>query len=602
MKTLVIVESPTKAKAIQNYLGNSYEVIASKGHIRDLSTKGKGGYGVDITNGFEAKYEVIPNKYATVKQIKEKAKNKKVILATDPDREGESIAWHIAQVLELNPNEKNRVSFNEVTKKAVLEAMEHPKPIDMDLVSSQEARRILDRIMGFDLSKVVQRKIGSSSAGRVQSVALKIIVDREVEIEKFVPETYFLIYAEFDTFKAAHKHNAKRKIKTKEEALKIVKGTTNDFVVKEITTNEQKRYPAFPFTTSKLQQAAIPILRTNASGVNSVAQKLYEGIMIDGELMGLITYIRTDSTKLSSGFIHQTQDYIQATFGQDYVGKPRASKKSKSAQEAHEAIRPTNIELTPEAVKPFLENKEYLLYKLIYNRTLAYLMKEGLDEVKTVTFDSNGHHFIKTFRVPLFDGYRKTYFDDEEEYDTFNGSQGDLLTAKKVYDEEHQTEPPKRFSESSLIQEMEKLGIGRPSTYAETTKKISSVGYVKKEKGYFKPTELGTLTSTSLNEYFDGFINTDYTSQMEEDLDLIASGQKDKAIELNGFYNRFKPLIETANKEMPKVYQKKVAEEVGEACPECGKPLVYRHNRKGEKFIACSGFSSKPSCKYTRSL
>lgn len=602
MKTLVIVESPTKAKAIQNYLGSDYEVIASKGHIRDLSTKGKGGYGVDVEKGFEAKYEVIPNKNATVKQIKTKAKDKKVLIATDPDREGESIAWHIAEVLELDPKDKTRVSFNEVTKKAVLEAIENPQPIDENLVSSQEARRILDRIMGFDLSKVVQRKIGSSSAGRVQSVALKIIADKEKEIEAFVPETYFLLFAEFDTFKAAHIHNSKRKIKTKEQADKVLSHVTNDFVISEIEVKEQKRYPAFPFTTSKLQQAAISLLRTNASGVNSVAQKLYEGVMINEELMGLITYIRTDSTKLSSGFVHQTQDYILKQYGTDYVGKPRATKKSKSAQEAHEAIRPTNIELTPEAVKPYLDNKEYLLYKLIYNRTLAYLMKEGLDEVKTVTFESNGQEFVKTFRVPLFDGYRKTFLDDEEEYDTFNGSVNDKLLANKVYDEEHQTEPPKRFSESSLIQEMEKLGIGRPSTYAETTKKISSVGYVKKEKGYFKPTELGTLTSTSLNEYFDGFINTDYTSQMEEDLDLIASGQKDKAIELNGFYNRFKPLIETANKEMPKVYQKKVAEEVGEACPECGKPLVYRHNRKGEKFIACSGFSSKPSCKYTRSL
>ncbi len=598
MKTLIIVESPTKANTIKNYLSSDFEVFASVGHIRDLSTSGSGGYGVDIKNEFKPTYKLLPSKYNTVKELKALAKNKRVLIGTDPDREGEAIAWHIADILNLDLEEENRIRFYEITKKAVSEAVSNPSKIDLNLVASQEARRILDRIIGFDLSKLVQRKLRSTSAGRVQSVALKMIYDREIEILNFKPKTYYLVHAEFDCFKASYEKNAKTLAK-KEDALDVVENTTKTFNVKEIKISEQKRYSQYPYTTSKLQQDGINRLRMSASQTMSIAQKLYEGIKINGEVVGLITYMRTDSTRLAPQFINETKTFIEKTYGKNYVGIVRRAKQSKSSQEAHEAIRPTDIGLTPEKVQPFLDDRSFRLYKMIYNRTISFLMKEGIDEVKDVTFDSNGYLFKNKFYKVLFDGYRILYLEDKPEECPFELKENETIEALKVYYEEKHTEPKKRFTEASLISEMENVGIGRPSTYAETTRRIHSVGYVKRQKGMFVPTEQGMLTAKNLDDYFKAFINTNYTSKMEEQLDLIADGEENKTEILDAFYNDFKPLLETANKKMEKQIIEKEIVYVNEDCPRCGSPLVYRQNRKGETFIGCSNF---PKCKYTRNI
>lgn len=597
METLIIVESPTKAKTIKNYLPK-VEVLASNGHIRDLTTKGKFGYGVNI-DSFEPKYEVIKEKLGVVSKLKRAAKDKKVLLATDPDREGEAISWHLANILDLDLTEKNRIYFNEITKPAIVEAYNNPRKIDLDLVDSQESRRILDRIIGFDLSKLVQRKLYSKSAGRVQSVALKIIIDREKEIMAFIPEAYYLIFARFGDVIFDYVKNQRRSLKHLSDAEKILKELDKEFTVKDINIKEIKRYSPYPYTTSKLQQEGITRLRVGASSVMNIARKLYEGVIIKNETVGLITYMRTDSTRLSPLFVKETFNYIKDTYGSLYVGNLRISR-VKQSQDAHEAIRPTSIYRTPESVKPYLDEKAYLLYKMIYDKTLAFLMKEAVDEVKEVTITSNGYDFIKTFTKEIFDGYRKLYNNEKEPY--FNSNVGDTLVADKIYKENKQTEPKKRFSEPTLIEELERLGIGRPSTYAETTRKIINSGYVRKVKGYYHPTPQGLLTEKNLGKYFDTFINTEYTSNMEEELDLIASGELSKEKMLKSFYKTFKPLVEHASKEMPFQPIKKEIEHVGEKCPKCGKDLVYRLNKKGERFIACTGFTSKPRCTYTRNI
>ncbi|NLN50739.1 MAG: type I DNA topoisomerase [Acholeplasmataceae bacterium] len=602
MKTLIIVESPTKANTIKNLIPKDYEVVASVGHIRDLATSGKGGYGVNIEKDFKPNYIIIPTKYKTVKQIQKQAQNKKVLIATDPDREGEAIAWHIATLLNLDVNEKIRIRFFEVTKNAINKALANPKPIDMNLVSSQETRRILDRIIGFDLSKLVQRKLHSTSAGRVQSVALKMIYERENEILNFVKEAYYLVFAEFAEFKADYEKNSPKQ-KDKSLAERVCKEAGKDFEVTNIQIKNQNLHPAYPYTTSRLQQDGIVRLKMNASTVMRTAQKLYEGVKIDNQLVGLITYMRTDSTRLSQEFVRAATAYIKTNYGSEYFGRYRVPKATKSSQEAHEAIRPTDLNYTPEKVKPFLNNREFLLYQMIYNRAVGSLMKPGIDELKTVTLSSGGHNFLATFTKQIFLGYRILYVNDtKDEAVTFNYSVGDKLASKRVYQEKKFTQPRRRYSEATLIQEMEKLGIGRPSTYAETTRKIADVGYVRRQKGYFVPTEQGMLTAANLVEYFTTFINTSYTSKMEEQLDLIADGKEMKTEILNSFITTFKPLLENANKKMPYQAIKKEVVEVGEMCPRCGKPLVYRENKKGEKFIACSGFSSKPQCTYTRSI
>lgn len=444
MKTLIIVESPTKANTIKNYLPKNYEVFASVGHIRDLATSGYGGYGIDFKNSFAPTYKLISKKYNTVKELKELAKDKHILIATDPDREGEAIAWHLADILELDLTLANRIRFNEITKTAILEALENPTTIDMNLVSSQETRRILDRIIGFDLSKLVQRKLSSTSAGRVQSVALKMIYERENEILNFIKEPYYLIFANIDCFKAEYSLNNKP-IKVKEEAINIVNDLTAEFKVDAINIEEQKRYSKYPYTTSSLQQDGINRLKMSASAVMSVAQKLYEGVKINNEVVGLITYMRTDSTRLSPIFVKNAKGYIEKQYGKNYIGRVRTKANSKQSQDAHEAVRPTDINLTPEKVKQYLEPRSYQLYNMIYNRTVSFLMKEGIDEVKKVVFDNQGHHFKASFSKVIFDGYRAIYQEDKPNECEFNYQVNDVIKSKDYHYEEKWTEPKKKI-------------------------------------------------------------------------------------------------------------------------------------------------------------
>ncbi|MCK9234316.1 MAG: type I DNA topoisomerase, partial [Acholeplasmataceae bacterium] len=588
MKTLIVVESPTKARTIKNYLPEKYQLFATMGHIKDLAIKGINGYGVLIYDGFKAEYETIKGKTNTISKLKEFAKDKKVLLASDYDREGEAIAWHVKEELKLDEDDVNRIRFTEITKEAILEAIENPASLDKNLVNSQETRRILDRIIGFDLSKLVQRKIHSISAGRVQSVVLKMIIDREKEISDFKPLTYYQIEADFKKFKAQYIKNKDKTLRDENEAKALVKEMGTDFIVTEIEEKEALKYSLYPFITSTLQQQGIYRLRTSASNVMKIAQKLYEGVKTKDGMVGLITYMRTDSLNLSSKFVNITRDYIKKTYGEEYLGTIRRPQARKGAQEAHEAIRPTSIYRTPESVKPYLSNQEYKLYELIYKRTLAFLMKAGLDLEKSVTFNANGHLFKANFTKVVFLGHRLLEKSSKKEfYPSFQLKE--TLSADKVELIKKETEAPKRYTEATLIKEMEDSGIGRPSTYAETTRRINSAGYVYKEKGYFHPSEQGKLTATSLDNYFNEFINVNYTSKMETSLDEIASGETTKEEVLTNFYDNFYSQVLKATKEMPTL--KKEVKKTGEKCPLCGKDLVYKQNRKGETFIACSGFT-----------
>ena len=469
MSELVIVESPAKSKTIEKYLGNNYHVVSSKGHIRDLATTGKYGLGIDIENGFQPNYVAIKGKGKDIQALKKLAKaSDKVILATDPDREGEAISWHLYDELGLDEEKSERVVFNEITKDVVIDAIHHPRKIDMDLVKSQETRRILDRIIGFRLSKLMQRKTGGKSAGRVQSVALKLIVDREREILAFVPEEYWTIEADFKSFKANLEkyQNKKIEIKTEEEANKILEELSLSFKIDSVEEKEKLKKPKDPFRTSTLQQMAANRLNFSSSKTMQIAQKLYEGMNIGSETVGLITYMRTDSTRLSDVFVHDTKDYIKNHYG----GSVKVSKEPKGAQDAHEAIRPTSIMRTPESIKEYLSSDEYKLYRLIYIRSLAYLMSSAKTLATTVNLENNGYMFKATGSVLKFDGYLKVYSEYEENEDVllpdFKNYHSDTVVADKIEKFQHFTKPAPRYTEASLIKEMESLGIGRPSTYA----------------------------------------------------------------------------------------------------------------------------------------
>lgn len=587
---LIIVESPSKSKTINSYLGNDYLVLSSKGHIRDLSTKGEGGLGLDIANDFNPQYEIIKGKSSIVKELTKEAKNREVYLATDPDREGEAIAWHLAEVLKLDLSKANRIVFREITKPAVLEALNQPRPIDRDLVNSQEARRILDRIIGFKLSGLLQRKIKSKSAGRVQSVALKLIVDLEKEIQAFVPETYYELTAKFDKFDADYVIKGKKKL-TKEEADLIKLESKNPFIIESIETKESIRKPKPAFITSTLQQDGVTYLNMSSSKVMSIAQKLYEGIEINGEIVGLITYMRTDSTRISPIFANQTTKYIEDNFGKNYLGKYIA-KKTEMSQDAHEAIRPTDIQRRPEDLQAYLSKDEYRLYKRIYERTLASFMANQIFD-KTIILLNAGGHVYKTEGIKLrFDGFAKVYDDNKTKDKKLPEIQlNDKLNAQEIIIHEKVTQPKARYNEATLIKEMETLGIGRPSTYASIISTIKDRDYVVYEDKRLVPTPQGILTSEQLDLFFSKIINVEYTSKMEKALDEIASGKS--GVELvSKFYYGFMPMIERANKEMEKIQP----EQVGELCPVCGKPLVIRQSKYGA-FIGCSGF---PSCKYIK--
>lgn len=592
-KNLVIVESPSKSKTIEKYLGKDYHVVSSKGHIRDLSTKGKYGLGVDVDNNFKPDYTFISGKKKLIKELNNDVKKvDNVYLATDPDREGEAISWHLKECLDLNDKNYKRIVFNEITKNAILNSFDHARDIDMNLVSSQETRRILDRIIGFRLSKLMQAKTSGSSAGRVQSVALKLIVDKEREIEKFTPEEYWTIKALFNDFEADYDGD----IHTEEEANNILKKLKKDFVLESVTEKEKTRNSKVPFITSTLQQDASNKLGMTAKKTMSIAQKLYEGIELPGETVGLITYMRTDSIRLSNDFINDTYQFIKNKFGSDYVGSVKVSKKTENVQDAHEAIRPTSINRIPEEIKPYLTPDEYKLYRMIYYRALASLMKNAKYMQTSINLSNNGYNFKATGSVITFDGYLKVYKEYEDVNDVvlpdFKDYKSKVIVSSDITKEQHFTKPPSRYTEAKLIKEMEELGIGRPSTYAKIIDTIKERGYVNIQDKKFVPTEIGFEITDKLQEFFSHLINVKYTASMETNLDEIAEGKKNWVNVLKEFYDDFEPYVENAFKEMPK----KEAEETGENCPECGSPLVYRKGKYG-KFIACSNF---PKCKYIK--
>ncbi|MBN2697127.1 MAG: type I DNA topoisomerase [Bacilli bacterium] len=595
---LVIVESPTKSRTIEQYLGSDFKVKSSKGHIRDLAIAGPGGLGVDIKNNFKPDYRILAEKKDTVKELNNAVKKaKEIYLASDPDREGEAISWHLADTLDIGDRPVYRVMFNEITKQAVLEALENPGKINMQLVLSQETRRILDRIIGFKLSKLLQSKIKARSAGRVQSAVLKLIVDKEAEIDKFVIEEYYEIYAKFADFEAKLvKIDGKTaKISTLEKAESILHSLSNQFTVKSVETKLKSTSSKPPFTTSTLAQEASTKLGFTSSKTMSVAEKLYQGVSINNENVGLITYLRTDSTRLSHNFIHSAFECIAKHYGKDYLGHPKHPKSKNKLQDAHEAIRPTNCDLTPEKVKPYLQPDEYRLYRLIYARAIASLMKSAQSEQTTIELENENTLFRATGSKPIFDGYLAAYgkFDDETDKNLLpNLEQGKKLDVVSIEKKQLFTTPPSRYSEARLIKEMEDLGIGRPSTYATTIQILKMRHYVSIKDKRFVPTDQGKATIEKLDHYFHEFISSNYSKQMEDTLDEIAQGEKERLGVLTEFYDYFNPLVDNAYKEMKKT--KPV--EVGELCPECNSPLVIRHSRYGD-FVACSRY---PECKYIK--
>lgn len=596
-QNLVIVESPSKSKTIEKYLGSDYKVVSSKGHIRDLSTKGKYGLGIDVENDFKPDYVTIKGKKSVITELKKDVKDSKfVYLATDPDREGEAISWHLYDCLGLNDNNYKRVVFNEITKNAIIEAFKHSRKIDQNLVNSQETRRMLDRIIGFRLSKLMQAKTSGSSAGRVQSVALKLIVDREREILAFKPEEYYKISADFEDFKAElfKYKNKDIELKNETEANKVLNELDSLFLVNSVDRKTKNKKSPLPFITSTLQQVASNKLNMGAKKTMSVAQKLYEGIELENETVGLITYMRTDSVRLSNEFVSATNEFVKREYGKEYVGSVKVVKQKENVQDAHEAIRPSSIERTPLSVKPYLTSDEYKLYRLIYYRALASLMKDAKTDNTTVILDNNDYKFKATGQILSFDGYLKVYGDYEdvsnEKLPELN--EEDKLTSEKIESEQHFTKAPARYTEAKLIKELEELGIGRPSTYATIMDTIKTRGYVKLEEKKFVPTEIGIEITDKLQECFNHIINVKYTANMESDLDKIAEGTENPVKVLREFYDDFEPSVKEAFTKM----EKKPPEQTGEMCPNCGSPLVIRKGRYGS-FTACSNY---PECKYIK--
>ena len=597
---LVIVESPAKSKTIEKYLGKDYKVVSSVGHIRDLSTKGKYGLGVDVDNDFKPDYEPMPSKKKVISELKKLVKEADTIyLATDPDREGEAISWHLFDTLKIKENSYLRVLFYEITKDKVIEGLANPRKIDYNLVKSQETRRILDRIIGFRLSKLMQNKTGGKSAGRVQSVALKLVVDREREILAFKSTPYYKITAKFpnkDNLECElFAQNGKElEIVEKSVAEDILSKLSDTFTVASVDSKKKNRASKFPFTTSTLQQEASTKLGFPAKKTMSIAQKLYEGLDIGSEHTGLITYMRTDSVRLSEEFTGPAFHFIEENFGKEYVGYTKKSKKQENVQDAHEGIRPTSILRTPKSLEKHLTSDELKLYTLIYYRTIASLMADAKTNVTTITLDNNGYNFKSSGTVITFDGYLKVYSKYEEANDTILPilNVGEVLNTKDIEISEHFTKPKSRYTEAKLIHELEELGIGRPSTYATIMSNIRERGYVEVVDKKFVPTEIGFTVTDKLQEFFSNIINVKYTANMEKELDEIAEGLLDNLKVLHEFYDVFD---ETLHEAFTKMERTKPTE-TGEVCPECGSPLVLRKGKYGE-FTACSNY---PDCTYIK--
>ena len=596
---LVIVESPTKCNTIQRYLGDEYIVKASLGHIRDLATSGKGGLGVDVDHDFAPTYIINKDKRAVVYELKELAKKAdEVILATDPDREGEAIAWHLAVVLGLDVVNNKRLEFHEITRDSITEAMKTPRTIDLNYVASQETRRILDRIIGFKLSTLVNRKIHSKSAGRVQSATLKLIADHEVEIEKFVPEEYWELHSEIAFGKKHVKvsfisdFNGKKEIPNKEAADAILASLGETLTVKSIETSVRTVESKPPFTTSGMQQEAFTKLKFNTAKTSSVSQSLYEGIQVNGEHVGLITYIRTDSTRLSPTFIGRAKAFIEETYGKQFVGSVKTGEHGLLAQDAHEAIRPTSNHRTPESVRNYLTPDQYNLYKMIYVRALSSLMKPKKEEVLTIMLEGGGNTFKLEYVRTIFPGYEVLY-DKVEKSDSFPSMNvGDTFEIIKKEMEQKFTTPPARYTEAKVVKLMEEVGIGRPSTYSSTISTLKKRKYISEEKGSIICSEQGRKTSHVLDKYFPSIVNAKYTAEMETELDKIQDGTVSSTDILEHFYVPFIKMVDDG-------YEKMYVDEqvpTGDYCPKCGSPLVTKMGKNGQ-FIACSNY---PDCDYVQ--
>ena len=609
---LIIVESPAKANTIKKFLGGNTKVMASMGHIRDLP---KSKMGIDIEHDFEPEYINIRGKGDLIKKLKKEAKDaKQVYLATDPDREGEAIAWHLAHILEI-PDESNcRVTFNEITKETVKESIKHPRKIDKNLTDAQQARRVLDRIVGYKMSPVLWKKVKRGlSAGRVQSVAVKLIVDRENEIEAFIPEEYWNIYATLlepnskKQFMATFYGKAGKKIElhTKEEVdavlEKIAKGS---YIVKTVKKGEKKRTPAPPFTTSTMQQEASRKLGFTLKKTMSVAQGLYEGVNV-GErgTVGLITYMRTDSTRISEEARAAAKNYITSTYGASYY-ENRYYKTKQNAQDAHEAIRPTYVDLAPEKVKDYLSSDQYKLYRLIYHRFIASQMAQAIYDTITADIEVNDYLFRANGQTLKFKGFMTLYVEtadnetsnEEEDSSIPELTEGQEVKEKKLEPKQSFTQPPARYTEASLVKALEEKGIGRPSTYSPTITTIFERRYIQKEQKQLVPTELGKIVNKLLVENFADIINVEFTAKIEEEFDEVAEGKEKWKTVIREFYGPFEKEVEKVEKELEHV---ELVDEVSDVpCEKCGRMMVYKYGRYG-KFLACPGY---PECKNAKPI
>jgi DNA topoisomerase-1 len=589
---VIIVESPAKTKTLSRFLNYEFLILSSKGHIRDLSLKGKDRMGINIEKGFIPEYRIIKEKYNIVETLIQKTKGKEVLLATDPDREGEAIAWHLSQILNLDTQQKNRIVFREITKEAVLKALQQPRKIDELLVFSQETRRILDRIIGFKLSHLV-RRFKSQSAGRVQSVALKLIVELEEKIKSFVSEEYCIITAFFKNFQAEYQNPNKNKIQT-QEAVKIIEQIIDQpFLVKEIKQNKVQQKPKPPLITSTLQQEAINSFNMTSNQVMRIAQKLYEGVDILGESTGLITYMRTDSQRLADSFVKDAKKLIKKKYGQEYLGTYTTNKKAKS-QDAHEAIRPTDLSKTPEKLAAYMDKYEHKIYKFIYQRTLSSLMTPAIFQKKQVFFEVSNHIFITEGLIKTFDGYQKVLQDGIKDKIIPFFKLNETYLPQEIQNLKKFTNPPARFSEATLIKTLEKLNIGRPSTYSQIIFTLKKRIYVDLIEKRFVPTEQGILTIKNLKLFFKQIIDNKYTAQMEENLDKISLGLVNNKHLLQAFYDDFKKSYQIAYQKLEK--PKDI--ETDQKCNLCNAILFIKKGRYGN-FLGCSRF---PECKNIVSL
>ena len=607
---LIIVESPAKANTIKKFLGGNTKVVASMGHIRDLP---KSKLGINIENNFEPEYINIRGKGDLIKELKKDAKSaKKVYLATDPDREGEAIAWHLSYILDVDKEKITRVTFNEITKTAVQKAIKEPRDIDINLVDAQQARRVLDRIVGYKISPILWKKVRRGlSAGRVQSVAVKLIVDREEEIEKFIPEEYWNIYVKLldekskKTFEAKFfgKDKKKQEIHSKEEVDKILAGINNaKYIVEEVKKGQKKRTPAPPFTTSTMQQEASRKLGFTLKKTMSIAQGLYEGVKIPEKgTVGLITYMRTDSTRISEEARASAKKHILETYGEEYY-ENRYYKTNKEAQDAHEGIRPTYADLEPDNIKDSLTKDQYKLYKLIYNRFMASQMAPAVYDTMSVKIDANKYTFKANGQNLKFKGFMTLYVegtDDKQEEEEGIIPELDVnqeVKEQSINPKQSFTEPPARYTEASLVKALEEKGIGRPSTYSPTITTILERRYIEKEQKQLIPTELGKVVNKLLTENFTDIINVEFTAKVEDQFDNIAEGKENWREMIGEFYTPFEKNLEKVEKELEHV---EIEEEVSDVkCDKCGRMMVYKYGRFG-KFLACPGY---PECKNTKAI